>query len=99
MAISGVSAGAHLALLYAYGFGNNSPIPIKFIINICGPVTLDDYYYIQLENLNDTLDNIDSKSIKKAREAGKVIPISELTPGQSSKQFLVVLYNLFLGSL
>ena len=97
MAIGGGSAGAHLALLYAYGFGKNSPIPIKFIINICGPVTLDDNYYIQLENFDDTLDNIDSKSIKKAREEGKVIPISELMPGQSAKQFFVVLLNLFLG--
>ena len=87
MAISGASAGAHLALLYAYGFGKNSPIPIKFIINICGLVTLDEYYYIQLENLNDTLDNIDSKSIKKAREADKVIPISQIMPGQSTKVF------------
>ena len=46
LAISGGSAGGHLGLLYPYGFGKNSAIPIKFVINICGPVTLDDYYYI-----------------------------------------------------
>ena len=97
MAISGGSAGGHLSLLYAYGYGNNSPIPIKFIINICGPVTLEDNYYIQLKNFNDTLDNIDSKSIKDAKEKGKVIPISEVMPGVSSKKFLVILLNLFLG--
>ena len=61
MAIGGYSSGAHLTLLYEYGFRKNSAIPIKFVINMCGPVTLDDYYYIQLKNLNDTLDNIDSK--------------------------------------
>ena len=100
MAISGGSAGGHLSLLYAYGFGKNSAIPIKFIINICGPVTLEDYYYIQLKNMDDTLDNIDSKSIKKAREEGKVIPISKIWTGESfesSKKFLVMLLNLFLG--
>ena len=100
MAISGGSAGGHLSLLYAYGFGKNSPIPIKYIINICGPVTLEDYYYIQLKNMDDTLDSIDSKSIKKAREEGKVIPISQVWTGESfdsSKKFLVMLFNVFLG--
>ena len=100
MAISGGSAGGHLSLLYAYGFGKNSAIPIKFIINICGPVTLEDYYYIQLKNMDDTLDNIDSKSIKKARQEGKVIPISQIWTGESfesSKKFLAMLLNVFLG--
>ena len=97
MAISGGSAGGHLALLYPYGFGKNSAIPIKFVINMCGPVTLDDYYYIQLKNFNDTLDNIDSNSIKKGKKEGKVIPMSELTPDITCKQLLVVVLNLFLG--
>ena len=100
MAISGGSAGGHLSLLYAYGFGKNSAIPIKYIINICGPVTLEDYYYIQLKNMDDTLDNIDSKSIKKARQEGKVIPISQIWTGESfesSKKFLAMLLNVFLG--
>ena len=97
MAISGGSAGGHLSLLYPYGFGKNSPIPIKFIINFCGPSTIDDYYYIQLKNMDDTLDNIDSERIKKAREEGKVIPITEFMPDVSLKKFLAVLLNLFLG--
>ena len=96
MAIGGFSAGGHLSLLYAYGFGKNSPIPIKFVINMCGPVTLEDYYYIQLKNMDDTLDNIDSKNIKKAREEEKVIPISKLGT-ESSIKFLAMLLNLFLG--
>ena len=96
MAIGGFSAGGHLSLLYAYGFGKNSPIPIKFVINMCGPVTLEDYYYIQLKNMDDTLDNIDSKNIKKAREEEKVIPISKLGT-ESSIKLLAMLLNLFLG--
>ena len=97
MAISGGSAGTHLALLYAYGVGKNSAIPIKLVINICGPVTINDYYYIQLKDFNDTVDNIDSKSIKKSKKEGKVIPISELTTELTSKKFLAMLLNLFLG--
>lgn len=97
MAISGGSAGGHLSLLYAYGFGKNSAIPIKFIINLCGPVTLDDFYYIQLKNMNDTLENIDSKSITKAKEEDKVIPISGIISDVPSKAFLVMLLNAFLG--
>ena len=97
MAISGSSAGGHLSLLYAYGFGKSSAIPIKFIINICGPVTLDDFYYIQVKNMNDTLENIDSKSIKKAKEEGKIIPISVDMSDISFKGFLVMLLNVFLG--
>ena len=97
MAISGGSAGGHLALLYAYGFGKNSPIPIKFVINMCAPVTIDDYYFIQLKNLNDTLDNIDSQSIKKGKKEGKFMPVPEITPGLTANKFLAMSLNLFLG--
>ena len=47
--------------------------------------------------MNDTLENIDSKSIKKAKEEGKIIPISGVISGISYKEFLVMLLNLFLG--
>ena len=97
MAISGGSAGGHLSLLYAYGFGKNSEIPIKFIINICGPVTLDDNYYIRLSNMDDTLENIDSESIKKAREEGKAVPINGTISGIPSKALLVMILNMFIG--
>ena len=98
MAISGGSAGGHLALLYPYGFLKNSAIPIKFVINMCGLVTLDDYYFIQLKNLNfnETFDNIDSKSIEKGRNEGKVIPFPKL-PDISIRLFLATLLNSFLG--
>lgn len=62
MAISGFSAGGHLSLIYPYAFAKDSVIPIKFIINFCGPVTLYGDYFIKLATYNDTLDNIDSES-------------------------------------
>ena len=51
MAIGGGSSGGHLSLLYAYYFKDNL-IPIKFMINICGPVTLELEYWFQINNFN-----------------------------------------------
>lgn len=48
MAISGFSAGGHLCLIYPYAFINGS-VPIKFITNLSGPVSLDGDYFIKLE--------------------------------------------------
>ena len=38
IALSGVSAGGHLALLYAYSRGAQSPLPIAFVFQQTGPV-------------------------------------------------------------
>ena len=70
MAIGGGSSGGHLSLLYAYYFKEN-PIPIKFVINICGPVTLELEYWFQINNFNETLENIDQNSINKIRNGKK----------------------------
>ncbi len=37
MAISGQSAGGHLAMLYAATYGEDSPIPVKLVLNEWGP--------------------------------------------------------------
>ena len=44
LALSGTSAGAHIALLYGYSIAN-SPIPIKFMIDIVGPVSIEPKYW------------------------------------------------------
>ncbi|MDD6012243.1 MAG: alpha/beta hydrolase [Oscillospiraceae bacterium] len=41
-ALVGTSAGAHLAMLYSYKCGENSPIPIRFVADISGPTNLAD---------------------------------------------------------
>ena len=38
MAIGGVSAGAHLSLLYSFSM-KNIPPPLKYIIDFVGPVS------------------------------------------------------------
>ena len=51
MALGGYSSGAHISLLYAYYF-KETPIPIKFVINYCGPVTLELEYWFQIKDIN-----------------------------------------------
>ncbi|MGN0447047.1 MAG: alpha/beta hydrolase [Acutalibacteraceae bacterium] len=41
-ALIGASAGAHLAMLYAYKCGESSPIPISFVASLSGPTNLAD---------------------------------------------------------
>lgn len=46
IALGGASAGVHLSLLYGYYIKNN-PIPVKFVINIVGLVSLEpDFWYL-----------------------------------------------------
>ena len=40
LVIGGASSGSHLAMLYSYSRGNESDIPLKFVINAVGPVDI-----------------------------------------------------------
>ena len=70
LAIGGVSAGAHIALLYSY-LVKEPPLEIKFIIDIIGPVTLnpDDFYSIYKDE--DTLPNLDPTTVNEALKNNK----------------------------
>ena len=72
LAIGGYSSGAHISMLYSYLL-RNTPLPIKFIINIAGPVTLDPLIWKKLKTENDTLDNIGPSDIEKALNQSKLI--------------------------
>jgi acetyl esterase/lipase len=89
IAIGGASSGSHLALLYAYSY-KNSPLEIKYAINMIGPVTYESQYFYVLINKNDTLDQIDEESIKKYEEEKKIMPLY-VGP------YFVQLMNIFLG--
>ena len=89
IAISGTSSGAHLAMLYGYSI-KNSPIPIKFIINIVGPVSLENNYWYKLVKKNQTLEKIESDNIKKAINDNKIVQMDiNIT--------LLKIMNLFIG--
>ena len=91
MAIGGVSAGAHLSLLYGFKI-KNTPIPIKFIIDIVGPISLeiDDWY--KVEN-NNTLENIEPENIENALKDNKIVKIF----GENEEIFIGMM-NSFIGN-
>ena len=91
IAIAGASAGGHLSLLYSYSM-KNSPIPIKFIINFAGPVTLEPEYFIKVKNENELLENIDISDIENANKLGKT---ERLHP---SDKIILYYMNSFTGN-
>ena len=77
LGIGGYSAGAHLALLYSYLIQNINIIPIKFVINICGPIGLRIKYFYKLKSGIKAFDEAvmkDISAIEKAKEDGIIIP-------------------------
>ena len=92
LAIGGYSAGGHLALLYSYLIKDINIIPIKFVIDIVGPVGLDPKYFFQLKLGLESLDSIeDISTIEQAIEDGKIVKI--LPDGN-----LLTLMNAFCGN-
>ena len=82
LGIGGISAGAHLALLYSYLIKDINIIPIKFIVNIVGPIGLNEKYFLKVKSNNDTLENIEDISIiEKALQDRKIVPYISLSSG------------------
>ena len=71
LCLIGSSAGAHLSLLYSYLI-KNSPIPVKFVVNMVGPVTLEPQYFFKVINIDEPLDSVDQESIDKAKSESKI---------------------------
>ena len=90
LAIGGISAGAHLSLLYSY-LNKNNIIPIKFIINMVAPITLEpDYWYFNADK-NKTLEDITKREyIENAFNNGML---------NKHEEFSLLYYmNIFLGN-
>ena len=91
LAIGGVSAGAHLALLYGYT-NKEKIIPIKFLINIVGPIILELPYWYTPSTYNNILENIEDKNVvEKAIKDGKLKRIF------NNEYYWLHMMNLFLG--
>lgn len=92
--LAGGSAGAHLSLLYSYWLGKSSPIPIKFVYNRVGPVTLEfDYFYYYIPEIGP-LKSIEPKNIQDAKNAHQIV---NNTGRFFNNTILTVLMNSFLG--
>lgn len=94
MALFGHSAGAHISLLYSYMI-KNPPIPLKFIVNLCGPMNLNLTKYLFVKNESEPLESIDSESIQKAIKEDKLININNT---QMNGRLIVELMNCFVGN-
>ena len=90
IAIGGISAGAHLALLYSYSMVNSSSIPIKFVIDYVGPVSLEPELWYKVAKDNVTLESIEPKDIDKAINDKSIVKIFD-------DCVLVGIMNVFLG--
>ena len=65
IALGEASAGAHLSLLYGYSI-KNSPLPVKFVINIVGLVSLEPEGWYLIDKDREPLDNIEPDDIENA---------------------------------
>ena len=91
IALGGTSAGGHLAMLYSYSM-KNSPIPLKFVIDIVGPVLLDFNYWYRVSDMEHPLDNIEPETIENALKENKIQKIFEDQSGA------IMFMNFFLGN-
>lgn len=91
-AIGGHSAGAHLSLLYAY-LVKNIPCLIKFVLNLCGPVTMEPEYYIRLKENNEPLENLEQNYIDEGFKLNKTEYFNYLEDFKA-----LALFNSFIGN-
>ena len=90
LALGGGSSGAHLTMLYGYSI-KNCPLPIKFIINLVGPVSLEPEYFYKVKN-DESLESIEPQDIEIAMKDKKLEKCLE------DDLFLINLMNSFIGN-
>ena len=91
LAIGGMSAGAHLSLLYAYS-SKNSPIPIKFVINYVGPISLEPQFWYKIGKNVKPLESIEPKDIEDSLKDNRIIKVFE------DENILLKFMNAFIGN-
>ena len=91
MAIGGISSGGHLSLLYSYSMVNTTSIPIKFVIDFVGPVSLEPEFWYKVAKDNVTLENIEPNDIDKALKDKSIVKVFD------DDCTWVGMMNLFLG--
>ena len=95
--IQGGSAGAHLSLLYSYMI-KNTPIPIKFIFNGVGPISVNPDDFLTTLPGREPLEDIEPEEIKKALIENRIIPMNGNETGVNmNKTILMMFMNGWLG--
>jgi len=90
LALGGGSSGAHLTMLYGYSI-KKCPLPIKFIINLVGPVSLEPEYFYKVKN-DESLESIEPQDIEIAMKDKKLEKCYE------DDLFLLNIMNSFCGN-
>ena len=90
LAIGGLSAGGHIASLYGYSI-KQTIIPLKFIINMVGPLSPEPEYWYTLTIKNDTLEDLEPETIENAIKEGK---LKKVFPDS----MFITIMNMFLGN-
>ena len=95
--IQGGSAGAHLSLLYSYMI-KNAPIPIKFIFNGVGPISVNPDDFLTTLPGREPLEEIEPEEIKKALTENRITPMNGNETGVNmNKTILMMFMNGWLG--
>ena len=90
LAFGGCSAGGHLVLLYSY-LMTNSSIPLKFVIDICGPISIEPKHFCKLATVNDSLDGLELSDVMPYIRSKRIIRIS------NEDTILLQYMNAFIG--
>lgn len=74
LVIGGASSGAHLAMLYSYSRGQNSVLPIKFVVDAVGPTDIKEAAWRKFNTVTDEIltAGIDKNAIETQRTAGNL---------------------------
>lgn len=110
MAISGYSAGAHLAMLYAYKYSADSAVPIKFLNTYCAPSDFSVYNsigesdegfkaWLQSDNLVELYTSAaGSSSTTKINFGGITIDPENPTTLSLGRNYMLSLFGKLVGS-
>ncbi len=71
----------------------NIPLPIKFLINFVGPVSLEPIYWCKPKNKESILNNTELENIEKAFKEKKLIGTTDF------EWFLVLIMNNLIGKI
>ena len=91
LSLGGYSIGSYFAMLYGYLMKTTSPIPIKFIINLAGFLDFDQNNWYKVSTYNETLTDIEPKTIDDAIKNNKIKKIHD------NEEFFLNKMNDFLG--
>ena len=97
LAMHGSSAGAHLVSLYSF-FVKNHPLPIKFISNQVGALTVSPFNYLIAKDEVGSLASIEPESIELARKYQTIKMLNGGGEYHMTQYKLIFFMNLFFGN-